>query len=68
MIIFARCALSSIIQEKLLVKFSRQYHAPMKITFADNEHKSDPLLLRHYIYIKWSALMKNFSAVKSDWW
>ena len=41
MIISARCTLSSVLQEKLLVKFSRQYHAPMEITFADNQHKFD---------------------------
>ena len=40
-IISARRILSSVLQEKLLVKFPRQYHAPMKITFADNQHKFD---------------------------
>ena len=42
MIIFARRTLSSVLQEKLLVKFSRQYRAPMEIPFADNQHKFDP--------------------------
>ena len=39
MIISAGCTLSSAKQEKSLVKFSRPYHAPMKKTFADNQHK-----------------------------
>ena len=39
MIISAHRTLSSAWQERVLVKFSRQYHAPMKITFADNHHK-----------------------------
>ena len=43
MIISARRILSSVLQEKLLVKFSRQYHAPMKIAFAGNQHKFDSL-------------------------
>ena len=41
MIISARSTLPSVLQEKLLVKFSRQYHALMKITFAENQHKFD---------------------------
>ena len=40
-IISARRTLSSVLQEKLLLKFSRQYHAPTKITFADNQQKFD---------------------------
>ena len=35
MIISARRTVCSIPQEKLLVKFSRWYHALMKITFAE---------------------------------
>ena len=34
-------ALSSVLQERLLVKSSRQCHAPTKITFDDNQHKFD---------------------------
>ena len=41
MIISARRTLSSVLQKKLLVKFSRQYHSLMKITFADNQHELD---------------------------
>ena len=41
MIISVRQALSSVLQQKLLVKFSIQYHAPMKIIFADNQQKFD---------------------------
>ena len=41
MIIPARRTISSVLQEKLLAKFSRQYHAPTKITFAGNKHKFD---------------------------
>ena len=41
MIIFARRIHCTALQEKLPVKFSRQCHAPMKITFADNQHKFD---------------------------
>ena len=36
MIIYTRRILSSVLQEKLPVTFCRQYHAPMKVTFADN--------------------------------
>ena len=36
-----RIVLPSVVQEKLLVKFTRQYHAPMKIIFADNQQKFD---------------------------
>ena len=32
---------STVLPEKLLVKFSSQYHAPTKVTFADNLHKFD---------------------------
>ena len=32
---------SPVLQEKLLVKFSRPYHTPMKKTFADNQQKLD---------------------------
>ena len=41
MIISARRPLSSFLQEKLLVKFFRHYHAIMKITFVDNQNKLD---------------------------
>ena len=41
MIISACGTFSSVLQEKLLVKFSRQYDAPTKITFADNQYKFD---------------------------
>ena len=47
MIISARRTLCSIPQEKLLVKFSRRYHALMKITFAENQHNSTPVPPRH---------------------
>ena len=50
MVISARGTISSALQENLLVKFSRQYHAPMKINFADNQHKFDPRAPQHYIY------------------
>ena len=40
-IISARRILSSVLPEKLLLKIPRQYHAPTKITFADNQHKFD---------------------------
>ena len=39
MIISAHDALSPVLQEKLLVKFSHQYHALMRITFPDNQQK-----------------------------
>ena len=42
MIISVRRTFSSVLQEKLLVTFSRQYYAPTTITFADNQHKFDP--------------------------
>ena len=32
---------STVLPEKLLVKFSNQYHALAKVTFADNLHKFD---------------------------
>ena len=41
MIVSARRILSSVFQKNLLVSFSRQYHAPMKIIFADNQQKFD---------------------------
>ena len=41
MIISAHDALSPVLQEKLLVKFSHQYHALMRITFPDNQQKFD---------------------------
>ena len=41
MIISARRTLCSVLQEKLLVKFSRQNHAPTKKTFAENQYKFD---------------------------
>ena len=41
MVISPRYTLSLVPQEKLLVKFCRQYHAPMNITSADNPHKFD---------------------------
>ena len=51
MIISARRTLSSVLQERLLEKFSRQYHALMKITFVDNQHKFDfRTTLALYIY------------------
>ena len=33
--------LSSVFHKKLLVNFSRQYHAPMKIIYSDNQQKFD---------------------------
>ena len=41
MFISERRTLSSFLKEKLLVKFSRQHHAPMEINFANNQHKFD---------------------------
>ena len=41
MIISARRTLCSVLQEKFLGELSCQYHAPMKITFADNQQKFD---------------------------
>ena len=35
-------SLSSVHQEKLQVKVSRQYHAPMKNNFTDNQQKFNP--------------------------
>ena len=58
MIIFACRTLSFVLQEKLLVKFSSQYHAPMKITFANNQHKFDSRATLDTIYAKWLALIK----------
>ena len=64
MIISARRTLSSVLQEKLLAKYSRQYHAPMKITFADNRHKFNFLttsalyILNDWLYA--SAISRTF--------
>ena len=41
MIIFTCRTLSFVLQDKLLVKFSSQYHPPTKLTFANNQHKFD---------------------------
>ena len=41
MIVPARRTLFSLYQEKLPVKFSLQYHAPMKVIFAGNQQKFD---------------------------
>ena len=41
MIISARRTLCSVLREKFLGELSRQYHGPMKITFADNQQKFD---------------------------
>ena len=41
MIISALHTLSSGLQEKVLVKFFLHHHAPMKVTFADNQDKFD---------------------------
>ena len=63
MIISARFTLSSVLQEKLLVKFSRQYHALMNITFADNQHKFDSRTTtsaRIYYYGRTSANENEF--------
>ena len=43
MIISALHTLSSGLQEKVLVKFFLHHHAPMKVTFADNQDKFDYL-------------------------
>lgn len=42
--------LSSVLQENLLVKISFLYHAPMKITFVDNQQKFDLSILDRAIY------------------
>ena len=39
MIISACCTLSSVLPEKLLVKFPHQHHAPVEKTFGDSQHK-----------------------------
>ena len=55
-IISGRRNFSSVLQEKLLVKFFSQYHAPTKTTFADNQHKFDSRTTSGTIYTKWLAL------------
>ena len=55
MIICASRTLSSVLSEKLLVKFSSQNHAPAKIAFADNQHKFDSRTLLDTICTKWLA-------------
>ena len=55
MIIFARYAQSSVVQEKLLVEFYRQYHAPMKLTISINSEAAIQSCSEEKMFWKYAA-------------